>query len=154
MQDPEPSVTELLQAWNRGDTRALDALTPRVLRELRALARRHLAGERKNHTLQPTALINEAYLRLVEQRNVRWQNRAHFFAIAARMMRRILTDHARRRRAQKRDVIQVTLDEAIDEAKAWNVDALEINEALDRLAVGLVVVEVVFVARKSAKWRT
>src|ERR1044071_1217294 len=100
----EPStrqVTELLAAWGGGDREALDELLPLVYDELRRLARRYMRGERPGNTLQTSALINEAYLRLVDQREVRWQNRAHFYGIAARLMRRILVDHARARRYQK-----------------------------------------------------
>lgn len=99
----EPSdVTQLLNAWGDGKQEALDALMPIVYQELRKLARGYLRNERDGHTLQPTALVNEAYLRLVDQRNVRWQNRSHFFGIASQLMRRILVDHARKRQAEKR----------------------------------------------------
>src|ERR1051325_6958004 len=90
-------VTQLLVAWSQGDEQALEQLMPLVYRELHRLAERHLGRERAGHTLQTTALVHEAYLRLVDQQEVRWQNRAHFFAIAAQMMRRILVDHARAR---------------------------------------------------------
>ena len=96
-------VTALLRDWSGGDQRALERLLPLVYGELRKLAASYLRGERSDHTLQPTALVHEAYLRLVDQRGVDWRNRAHFFGIAARMMRRILVDHARRRQAAKRD---------------------------------------------------
>jgi RNA polymerase sigma factor (TIGR02999 family) len=95
-------VTALLRAWSAGDADALNELMPRVARELRRLARRYMARERRDHTLQPTALINEAYVRLIDCHDVRWQDRAHFFAISARVMRRILVDHARARGYQKR----------------------------------------------------
>src|SRR5687768_15861036 len=103
----EPSLstqemTRLLAAWSDGDRSALDKLAPLVYEELRRLAHAHMRRERADHTLQTTALVNEAYLRLVDQRAVRWQNRAHFFAIAAQMMRRILIDHARKRAYAKR----------------------------------------------------
>src|SRR6266404_3801888 len=90
-------VTQLLQAWSHGDQTALEKLTPLVYGELRRLAHRYMGRERQDHTLQTTALVNEAYLRLVDQKNVRWQNRAHFFAISAQMMRRVLVDFARSR---------------------------------------------------------
>jgi RNA polymerase sigma-70 factor, ECF subfamily len=92
----EPNVTVLLQAWSSGDREALDKLTPVVYEELRRLARHYMRGERSGHTLQTTALVNEAYLRLVDLKRMSWQNRAHFFAVSAQLMRRILVDHARR----------------------------------------------------------
>jgi len=92
----EPKVTHLLQAWSSGDRDALDRLTPIVYDELRRLARRYMRGERSGHTLQTTALVNEAYLRLVDFKSMSWENRAHFFAVSAQLMRRILVDHARR----------------------------------------------------------
>ncbi len=99
----EPTdVTLLLNAWSDGKQDALDELMPLVYQELRKLARSYLRAERPEHTLQPTALVNEAYLRLVDQKNVRWQNRRHFFGIAAQLMRRILVDHARKRQSEKR----------------------------------------------------
>src|SRR6185503_15215836 len=98
----QKSITQLLVAWSEGDRAALDELMPLVHAELRRIARNYMRGERKGHTLQTTALINEAYLRLVDQKQVHWQNRAHFLAIASEMMRRILVDYARRRQSQKR----------------------------------------------------
>jgi len=95
-------ITQLLIAWGEGDETALEKLTPLVYQELRRLAKRYMAREQADHTLQATALVNEAYLRLIEQKNVRWQNRAHFFAISAQLMRRILVDMARARRYYKR----------------------------------------------------
>src|SRR5437667_8006059 len=95
-------ITELLIGWNRGDKSALDRLMPLVYEELRNVARRRLAVEDREHTLQSAALVNETYLRLVDQQRVQWRNRPHFFAISARMMRRILVDHARQRHAEKR----------------------------------------------------
>src|SRR6266851_9501918 len=95
-------VTQLLARWANGDQGALEDLTPLVYKELRRLAASHLRRERKSHTLQPTALVHEAYLRLVDQSNPRWQNRSHFFGVAARLMRQILVDHARQRQAGKR----------------------------------------------------
>src|SRR5687767_3860744 len=96
------SVTQLLFDWSKGDQKALDKLMPLVLSELRRLAGNYLRRERQNHTLQPTALVNEAYLKLVDQKNMRWQNRAQFFGVAAQLMRRILVDHARQHQAAKR----------------------------------------------------
>ena len=106
-------VSLLLRAWSDGDPKALDQLTPIVYDELRRLARRYLRGERKDHSLQTTALVNEAYLRLVDHTRMAWQNRAHFFALSSRLMRRILVDFARARRYQKRggEAQRVTLDE-------------------------------------------
>ncbi|MCM3901378.1 MAG: ECF-type sigma factor, partial [Pyrinomonadaceae bacterium] len=108
-------VTELLQSWNRGDGQALDDLIPLVYSELRRLARLHMGHERPNHTLQTSALINEAYLRLVDQQKVEWQDRAHFFAMAAQIMRNILIDHARKYRSAKRGAgaQMVPLDESV-----------------------------------------
>src|ERR1700731_788815 len=97
-----PQVTGLLRAWSQGDDAALDELVPLVHQELRRLARRHMFGERPGHSLQSTALVNEAYLRLVNSRAVNWQNRAHFFAVSSQLMRRILVDYARAKRYQKR----------------------------------------------------
>src|SRR5213594_3986611 len=103
MTTPSPQkVTQLLQAWAKGDQMALEELTPLVYKELQRLAKRYMRRERPGHTLQTTALVNEAYLRLVDWRNVPWQNRSHFFAVAARLMRRILVEHARSRRQGKR----------------------------------------------------
>ncbi|MBI2680550.1 MAG: hypothetical protein HYX25_06025 [Candidatus Solibacter usitatus] len=110
------SVTQLLVEWSHGDQDALERLTPLVYGELRRLARRHLSRERSDHTLQSTALVHEAYLRLVDQRSVQWQNRAHFFGVAAQLIRRILIDHARARQAGKRGsgACLLSLDEALD----------------------------------------
>lgn len=129
-------VTQLLADWSHGDQSALDRLMPLVYDELRRLAHRHMARERGQHTLQTTALVNEAYLRLVEQKDVHWQNRAHFFAIAAQMMRRILIDYARKRGYAKRGggAPHVPLDEAavLSEERAANLIALD--DALNSLA--------------------
>jgi RNA polymerase sigma factor (TIGR02999 family) len=95
-------VTELLRAWNHGDQQALDQLIPLVEAELRRVARAYMARERREHTLQPTALVNEAFLRLTDAQRIRWQDRAHFLGIAARLMRRVLVDHARARASDKR----------------------------------------------------
>ena len=128
--------TTLLLAWGRGDETALDQLIPLVHDELRQLARRHMAGERPGHTLQATALVNEAYLRLIEVNQVRWQNRAHFFAMASRVMRRILVDAARARGYQKRGggAETVSLDEALLVSGEPRQDLIALDEALDALA--------------------
>ncbi len=130
-----PDVTALLGDWTRGERGALDQLLPLVYAELRRVAARQLRSERNDHTLQPTALVHEAYIRLVGQRQVDWQNRAHFFGVAAQVMRRILVDHARRRGASKRgDALQrVSIDEAIDVAASNEIPILELDQALDRL---------------------
>ena len=131
-----PAVTELLVEWTRGNQAALDQLFPIVYDELRRLARGYLREERPGHTLQPTALVHEAYLRLVDQRSVNWQNRAQFFGLAARMMRRILVNHALGRRAAKRggDVQRIPLDEAVDAFEAQHVDVVALDAALQALA--------------------
>ena len=107
------NVTALLARWAKGDQQALDDLTPIVYKELRLLAAGYLRKERHGHTLQPTALVNEAYLRLVDQQSPNWQDRSHFFGVAARLMRQILVDHARRKKADKRAVHHVPLEEAV-----------------------------------------
>jgi|SRR5215470_17734365 len=130
-----PGVTELLRQWNRGDQTALDKLLPVVYDELRSLAAGYLRKERRDHTLQPTALVHEAYLRLVKPSHVTWQSRAHFFGIAARIMRRILVDHARRRRAAKRQggPFRVTLVLGERNSGERDLDLLELDGALGRL---------------------
>jgi RNA polymerase sigma factor (TIGR02999 family) len=130
------NITHLLKEWSAGDEGALDRLTPLVYAELRQQAKRYLRRERRGHTLQTTALINEAYLRLIDANEVRWQNRAHFFAIAANLMRRILVDHARRRDAEKRGGSQMllTLDPNFAVAQHADVDLLAIDLALTKLA--------------------
>jgi RNA polymerase sigma factor (TIGR02999 family) len=132
---PSPDVTALLAEWSRGDRSALSQLLPVVYGELRRIAARQLAGERVGHTLQPTALVHEVYLRLVDQRQVDWQNRAHFFGVAAQVMRRILVDHARRHSAGKRGdgVRCVSLDDAKDVPAAGEIPILALDRALDRL---------------------
>lgn len=128
-------MTQLLINWNNGDPSALDQLLPLVHDELRRIARRYLRRETPGHTLQPTALVNEAYLRLINQHHVQWQNRAQFFGLAAQLMRRILVDHARRHAYAKRGggALQVSFDEgmAVTEAKA--AELLAVNEALEKL---------------------
>ena len=129
-------VTRLLLAWNAGDRAALERLMPLVYAELRQLAERHFRKERRGHTLQPTAVVHEAYFRLIDQTRVTWKNRGHFLAIASQAMRRILIDHARGRSAEKRggEVEKVTLDVAIASPEpAREVDILALDEALERL---------------------
>jgi RNA polymerase sigma factor (TIGR02999 family) len=129
-------ITRLLLAWGEGDESALAALTPLVEAELRRRAHRYMKGERAGHTLQTTALVNEAYLRLVDSQNVRWQNRAHFFAVSAQLMRRILVDFARSRGYQKRGggACHVELEEAAVVADDRGAELVALDEALDALA--------------------
>ncbi|HKY05190.1 MAG TPA: sigma-70 family RNA polymerase sigma factor [Blastocatellia bacterium] len=129
------NVTQLLVAWERGDEAARDELIPLIYDALRRIARHHLRGERASHTLQTTALINEAYLKLVEQ-SVPWQNREHFFGIAARLMRQILVDYARARQRLKRggDRQQISLSLADGAANEQTADLLSLNKALETLA--------------------
>jgi RNA polymerase sigma factor (TIGR02999 family) len=133
---PMADVTGLLLLWRGGDAEALDALIPLVQRELHDVARRCMAGERGGHTLQPTALVNEAYVRLVDVRRGNWQNRAHFLAMAARVMRRVLVDAARSRRANKRggDAVHVTFDEAVPVATDDQPELIALDDALEALA--------------------
>ena len=136
MQPPE-GITQLLVDWEKGDQAAMEKLMPLVYSELRRLATNYLRRERAGHTLQPTALVNEAYLKLVDQRNARWQNRAHFFGIAAQLMRRILVDHARQRQAVKRggvDQQRLSITSAETVIKQPQIDLLALNEAMDELA--------------------
>jgi RNA polymerase sigma factor (TIGR02999 family) len=134
---PPPNVTALLTDWSRGDASALERLLPLVYDELRRVAVRQLRGERLDHTLQPTALVHEVYLRLIDQRQVEWHDRAHFLGVAAKTMRRILVDHARRRRAQKRGsgVYCVSIDDANELAATPDVPLLALDDALARLEV-------------------
>src|SRR5213595_3865027 len=129
-------VTELLTRWSQGDDGALAELTPLVYEELRRLAHRQMGAERPDHTLQTTALANEAYLRLADQTNPRWQNRAHFFAVAARAMRQILVSYARSRQAQKRGggALKIDLDEAALVSPEESKEIVDLHEALERLA--------------------
>src|SRR5450631_1930431 len=131
-----PEITELLKAWGRGDAAALDQLTPLVYDELRRLARRYMRNERVGNTLQTTALVNEAYLRLVDAQRVGWQDRVHFFAVSAQMMRRILVDAARARGSAKRGgpAAQVTLDEGMIVSAGRDRQLLALDDALERLA--------------------
>ncbi len=128
------SVTARLLAWSEGDREALEDLMPMVYDELRRLARSYLRRERSDHTLQPTALVHEAYLRLVDQEQVRWQNRAHFFGIAARLMRQILVEHARSRKTAKRDGgLRLTLSKAAIRLEEKSVDLLALDDAMSEL---------------------
>ena len=131
-----PQVTQLLVAWGKGDEVARDQLMPLVYEELHRLAHRYMKRESLGHTLQTSALINEAFVRLVDQKNVRWQNRAHFFAIAARMMRRILVDYARSRNYAKRGggAAQISLEEALIVSDERSAEVVNVHEALERLA--------------------
>lgn len=130
------NVTQLLVDWRNGDKAAFEQLMPVVYDELRRIARRHMSRETASHTLQTTALVNEAYLRLINQQNVDWQNRAHFFAVAARVMRCLLVDHARARAYEKRGggALQVSLNEELASAPELSLDVLALDEALERLA--------------------
>lgn len=132
---PPPDVTALLGDWSRGNRAALNQLLPLVYAELRRVAARQLRNERADHTLQPTALVHEVYVRLVDQRQVDWQNRAHFFGVAAQVMRRILVDHARRHDAVKRGdgVRCVSMDQAKEVAASDEIPILALDHALDRL---------------------
>ena len=131
-------ITRLLLAWGDGDREALERLMPLVYDELRRLAQGYMRREHTGHTLQTTALIHEAYLRLIDANQVRLENRTHFFAVAARLMRQILVDHARTKRRDKRggtDAVKVELDEALQVgSEAQNVDLLALDDALNRLA--------------------
>ncbi len=137
MATPSPqAVTELLLAWNSGDESALEKLMPLVYDELHRLAHRYLGGERAGHTLQTTALVNEAYLRLIDASRVQWQNRAHFFAVSAQLMRRVLVDFARARQYQKRGggAQQVSLEEALAVSNERGAELLALDDALKTLA--------------------
>jgi RNA polymerase sigma factor (TIGR02999 family) len=134
---PPSDVTRLLVDWQNGNAEALDQLMPLVYNELRAIANRYLSRERNDHTLQSTSLVHEAYVRMIDQRNVQWQNRAHFLGIAAQMMRRILVDHARHEHRLKRGgpLPSLSLDAAVAVATpAREIDLLALDEALDRLS--------------------
>jgi RNA polymerase sigma factor (TIGR02999 family) len=128
------TITQLLHAWSDGDQRALVELTPIVYRELRRLAHRYMRHERRGHSLQATELVNEAYLRLVDHTRMQWQNRSHFFAVSARLMRRILVDHARRHNAKRgAGMRRVTLDEAAVVSGDPDVDFTALDDALNAL---------------------
>ena len=126
-------VALLLAEWAKGNQRALDDLTPLVYRELRQLAASYLRKERQGHTLQPTALVHEAYVRLVDQTNPTWQSRSHFFAVAARLMRQILVDHARKKHAGKRAGFKVSLDEAVSFQQERSRDLIALDSGLEAL---------------------
>ena len=129
-------ITGLLKAWSNGDQSALEQLTPLVHSELHRLARRYLSKESPGHTLQATALVNEAYMRLIDWRNVEWQNRAHFFGVSARLMRHILVDYARQRRSHKRGggAVEVSLDQAAVISRERAADFVALDDALTSLA--------------------
>ncbi len=134
--DQAGQVTQLLERWSGGDQSALDELTPFVYNELRNVADAYLRRERPDHTLQATALVNEAYLRLIGQKHSRWEGRKHFYGIAARLMRQVLVEHARKHKAEKRGGghVNVTLEHFEDVASTLDVDILAVHEALERLA--------------------
>jgi RNA polymerase sigma-70 factor (ECF subfamily) len=139
MNAPSPSpqeVTQLLAHWSNGDDAALAELTPLIYEELRRLAHHFMDGQRSDHTLQTTALANEAYLRLADQTNPSWQNRAHFFAVAARAMRRILVSYARSQRSQKRGggALKLELDEAALVSPEESREIVDLHEALEQLS--------------------
>jgi RNA polymerase sigma-70 factor (ECF subfamily) len=134
---PSNQVTELLVRWRGGDKAALDSLMPLVYSELRRIANHYLQGERSDHTLQSTALVHEAYVRMTEQALPQWQNRAHFFAVAAQLMRQILVDHARSHRASKRggNVFKLALEDAEEQPRVLDVDLVALDDALKSLAL-------------------
>ena len=136
MSTPSQNITKLLVDWRNGDQEALDQLMPLVYEELRRMANHYMRNERKGHTLQTSALVNEAYLRLVDHENIDWQNRSHFFGLAAQAMRRILVDHARSRNYQKRggNAERVSLDEAANFAEERATELIALDEALQELA--------------------
>src|SRR5882724_3825146 len=136
MDDHAADLTQLLQRWSEGDRNALDRLMPLVYGELRRLANFYLHQERPDHTLQPTALVHEAYLRLVDQHHARWQNRAQFYGVAAQIMRRILVDHARQHQAEKRKAMKdsLPLDEALTIPVKADLSLVELDRSLDALS--------------------
>ncbi|MEO6334693.1 MAG: sigma-70 family RNA polymerase sigma factor [Pyrinomonadaceae bacterium] len=136
MPDPEShQLTEILQKWSDGDAEALDKLTPVVYAELHRIAKRYMGRERRDHTLQTTALVNEAYVRLIDWKNAKWQNRAHFFGVSAQLMRRILVDFARKRpNRNEQGLHQVSLEEAYTVAGEKDADLVALDEALTQLA--------------------
>lgn len=131
----QPQITQMLLDWSEGNSDALERMMPIVYNELHRLAHRYMNRERAGHTLQTSALVNEAYMRLVDQRSVKWHNRAHFFAVAARMMRRILVDHARGRRYAKRGAgaVHVSIDHAELASNEPAAEVVALDEALARL---------------------
>ena len=132
----DTDITTLLKEWSQGDEQALDQLMPQVFGELRRVARGYFEGESPGHTLQPTALVNEVFLRLVDRRKVSWENRSHFFGFAAQLMRRILVDHARGRKADKRGggIAFAPLDEALAVVQEQDLDLIALDDALADLA--------------------
>ena len=134
--ESQPDVTALLIAWGRGDEDALSRLTPLVYRELYRLAQGYMRREARDHTLQPTALVNEAYVKLVDSSRVRWQNRAHFLAVAAQLMRRVLVDFARSRHYQKRGANwrRVTLADGLNSTNNLDIDLVALDDVLERLS--------------------
>ena len=134
--DERQDISGLLKAWNEGQENALEEVLPLVARELRRMAHAQMRREGANHTLQTTALVNEAYLKLVEQKNANWQSRSHFFAIASKLMRRILLDHAKERLREKRGggALHVELDEAVLLSVGKSAEIIALDEALDRLS--------------------
>lgn len=133
---PRSDATELLRAWSNGDESAFDKLVPLIYQELRVLAQRYMRRERVDHPLQATALVNEAYVRLIDVNRIQWQNRAHFLAVAAQTMRRILVEFARHRHRQKRggDAVQVCIDDAGEIAQEQGADLVALSDALSALA--------------------
>ena len=128
-------ATELLHAWREGDRSALDRLTPLIYQDLRRLAHRYLLGERAGHSLQTTALVNEVYMRLVDYKRMQWQDRAHFFAVSAQLMRRILVEHARRHNLKRGGAVQhVSLEQAVEVGAGRSRDLVAVDEALNELA--------------------
>jgi RNA polymerase sigma factor (TIGR02999 family) len=136
MYSTDTEVTDLLHSWKRGEAAALERLVPLVFDDLRRMARRHLAGERDSHTLEPTALVHEVYLKLADQRSADWQNREQFFAVASRIMRRILLDYGKARQTAKRgkDVAKVPLTDAFAAGQGQDLDLVALHDALGRLA--------------------
>src|SRR5215813_4392229 len=136
MESSPNEITQQLIAWSKGDAAALDKLIPAVYQELRSMAARHLSREAAGHSLQPTALVHEAYLRLIDQTKVEWQNRAHFFGVAAQMMRRILIDHAKAKHRVKRGgtAVKVMLDESVNFTHERASELLALDDALQSLA--------------------
>jgi RNA polymerase sigma factor (TIGR02999 family) len=134
MTAPPHEVTQLLIAWSNGDEDAFDRLIPLIQKELQDLAKARLKSERQNHTLEPAALVNEAYLRLVNEKAVEWKDRAHFFAVASDRMRQILVDYARRRKRKKRDAVLVSLVGASNRAMESSLEIIAVDDALEALA--------------------
>jgi len=133
--NPTNEVTGLLQQWSDGDTDALEKLTPVIYAELHKIARRYMSRERANHTLQTTELVNEAYMRLIDWKTAKWENRAHFFGVSAQLMRRILVDFARKRpKIKDTEVHKVSLDEAFVVTSEKDEDLVALDEALNELA--------------------